>query len=558
MKKLERKQIILLILILLALAYILWQIYDLFGADLFGTSSTPAPAAVRPQSVPMQQTKLDTSSISDESHAVSKEIEETDKELEVDPRSQQLIGSRQANSNGGIGQNSANVVVNNANQAIPPNKNNAQTVSNNASSTNPAALQTMQSAPAVQQQRPAMNPVSAAAPATNTMPMPMLSAQQQQYLNLLNQYQMLRMQRQIVNEKAAIIAAEEKIAEASQKAGSIHQGAYTDDLNASQSGTYKLIYVDNQAGQWTATLSRAGQYYEVVAGDTLPDGTRITRVSRSGVEMIYQKQPYILSFYGMVADTAKASPTEEDQLSAQESLVPQMNLAPASNGSAPNLNTPAVGNSPANSKAPMQSNPANPNNSISPNNMPSIVIPEKKSQTETGLGGPETGSPLGLREEPVKPGIPLTKKQHQTLAVMKSLVGEALPKESGSSSNLAHQETLRTQTETNDSKKSLEIKPLLAAPKTQSSDTRYTIQLIASLNKADVDAFMAANKLEQTARIVPMTRGNKTWYLLVYGDYTQMKEAEAEMSKLPKTLKAKNPWVRPLAQIDGFDSQGTR
>ncbi len=534
MKKLERKQIILLTLILLALIYIVWQIYDLFGGDLFGSSSTPV--AVAPQ---LKKAEADSKAV-DESHAVSKEIQATDKELQVDPRSQQLTGLQTTNSNGRVNQSATAPGVNSASQVVPLNTNNQQPASNNAPS-NPTAPQNTQSinkAPVPStQQRPVTSPASAA-PAAETMPMPMLSAQQQQYLNLLNQYQMLRMQRQIVNEKAAIMAAEEKIAEVSQKAGSINQASYTEDFSASQSGSYKLIYVDNQSGQWTATLNRAGQYYEVVAGDILPDGTRIMRVSRSGVNMIYQNQPYVLSFYGMAADTEKAAPAESDQPSARELLVPQMNLPPANNSNSPNLNNTPVESSPANSAAPVQPDTINPNGSVN----------------EPASGSSVTNKPLGLREEPVKPSIPLTKKQNQELAVMKNSMGEA---------GIAPQEMaqIKPQAVENQAKKPLEIKPLLAEPKavaeaqnvsenkTQSSNTKYTIQLIASLNKADVSAFMTANKLEKTARIVPIQRENKTWYLLVYGDYAQMKDAEAAMEKLPKSLKTNHPWVRAQAQL---------
>lgn len=120
-------------------------------------------------------------------------------------------------------------------------------------------------------------------PSANTLPPPpvkplparetsniTLTSSQQAYLGLVREYQVTKIRRQILEEQAGLANAQKRITDASRNVTLANYGTYGDLMNSDNVGnTYELTYLDRQAGQWTATLNRNGQYQEVHVGSHL-------------------------------------------------------------------------------------------------------------------------------------------------------------------------------------------------------------------------------------------------------------------------------------------------
>ncbi len=72
----------------------------------------------------------------------------------------------------------------------------------------------------------------------------------------------------------------------------------------------------------------------------------------------------------------------------------------------------------------------------------------------------------------------------------------------------------------------------------------YTIQLLGTSNKAQIDNYINTYNLQGNAKYVQSKHKGKNWYVLVYGDYKTRAEAQAAIVTLPAPVRAKNPFVK--------------
>lgn len=77
----------------------------------------------------------------------------------------------------------------------------------------------------------------------------------------------------------------------------------------------------------------------------------------------------------------------------------------------------------------------------------------------------------------------------------------------------------------------------------------YTIQLLGSNNRADADAFVAANPLPGPGAIVESRRRGKPWFSVFYGDFGKYSVALAAHGKLSGPIAKHGPWLRPFRKI---------
>ena len=136
-------------------------------------------------------------------------------------------------------------------------------------------------APAVQAP-PALAPIPQVRPLPADLANPALNNHQQEYLNLVREYQVTKMKRQILEEEAGLANAQKRIADAGKNGPLPYIDTFGGD-NLANSNSYRLTYLDRQAGQWTATLGINGQYIEVHTGSRLPDGSRVIVINSRGV-----------------------------------------------------------------------------------------------------------------------------------------------------------------------------------------------------------------------------------------------------------------------------------
>lgn len=159
---------------------------------------------------------------------------------------------------------------------------------------------------------------ASAPPATaNTVPVlasklpslvrPPLLKSQQQYLELLNQYELLKMRRQMLEEQAAIAQAQNRIAVLNDQTRKLDVSVNTDasgnytQAPQNNAARYQLSYIDQQNGQWTASIYHDGVYQVVNNGSLLADGSTVMAISQQGVTIQKQNARWLISFNGLVS-----------------------------------------------------------------------------------------------------------------------------------------------------------------------------------------------------------------------------------------------------------------
>ncbi len=172
--------------------------------------------------------------------------------------------------------------------------------------TNANTMNAATTAPAASTSAPAAANVAVLPPpqAVNHLPPtvatnPYAEMEQQQYLDLVRQYQLTKMKRQILEEEAGVANAQKTIADASKGQASPVSGSSSFNGYAARLRTgYQLAYLDRQAGQWVATLNQNGQYIEVREGSSLNDGWQVISITRSGVILSNGERQRTLGFQG--------------------------------------------------------------------------------------------------------------------------------------------------------------------------------------------------------------------------------------------------------------------
>ncbi len=74
----------------------------------------------------------------------------------------------------------------------------------------------------------------------------------------------------------------------------------------------------------------------------------------------------------------------------------------------------------------------------------------------------------------------------------------------------------------------------------------YTIQLLVTSNKAELDRYISTHALGEKANYYPT---KKQGYVLLYGAYKTRAEAQASLLKLPAAVKAEKPWIKEVSQV---------
>lgn len=76
----------------------------------------------------------------------------------------------------------------------------------------------------------------------------------------------------------------------------------------------------------------------------------------------------------------------------------------------------------------------------------------------------------------------------------------------------------------------------------------YTLQLSSSSNYNNLNSWAKKEKLDKYV-VYETTRNGQPWYVLVSGIYASKDEAKRAVATLPADVQAKNPWAKPLHQV---------
>lgn len=77
----------------------------------------------------------------------------------------------------------------------------------------------------------------------------------------------------------------------------------------------------------------------------------------------------------------------------------------------------------------------------------------------------------------------------------------------------------------------------------------YTIQLIGSSNRKEIEKFIKTHQKQNKLSYFHTIKNNKSWYVVVTGNYKSFKEAESERKNLPQHLAKYGAWTRNYLSI---------
>ena len=81
--------------------------------------------------------------------------------------------------------------------------------------------------------------------------------------------------------------------------------------------------------------------------------------------------------------------------------------------------------------------------------------------------------------------------------------------------------------------------------------SRFTIQLLASHNKDELQRFAEIHHLNGKIRLRSTQRQGVIWYVLTLGEFTERQSANEAVNHLPKDIAKFKPWVRAIADLTG-------
>jgi len=83
----------------------------------------------------------------------------------------------------------------------------------------------------------------------------------------------------------------------------------------------------------------------------------------------------------------------------------------------------------------------------------------------------------------------------------------------------------------------------------EQSNKHYTIQLIATGNKAAMLRFIKKNNLRDNTVYYQTRRNDNAWFTLIQGSFKSLTLAKKAIKKLTSPLQTTKPWIKPIADI---------
>jgi septal ring-binding cell division protein DamX len=452
------------------------------------------------------------------------------------------------------------------------------------------------------------------------LPSQPLATGQRAYLHMVNQYELAKMKRRLLEERAAIAAAQHRIATLNKQTRQIDDSLNTDDslfddtaTNTHHSVPYLLSYVDRQHGEWTATLSRNGHYFEVQVGSALSNGEKVLAISRRGVTLQDHDERERVTFDGMV--TVPTNPKRPKALGNKVKVVNAMlqDQPPADLQGQARRALIAAGMLSSKKDQPalaektilkrqedsLKAKMANANklaakisasldkknNKVVITKQDSVIKKPVKTVSKSVGDQLKVASKnivakkdklLAVEKKPDnhQPAISQRTDVKRSPIVFAAVTGQvkALPAEpkktlkQDAPTQLAQlkpptpiEKHLAEHTATpGKSISTLSNKaPRHTSVRYSQDEHRFlaipkaglTIQLIGSYHPDIIENFAIANDLGDQAIQVYVTNRGKRWYMLFYGTYKTEKAAQAAMRDLPPNLTPEHPWVRRVATV---------
>ncbi|EIJ0121044.1 cell division protein DamX [Salmonella enterica] len=164
------------------------------------------------------------------------------------------------------------------------------------------------------------------------------------------------------------------------------------------------------------------------------------------------------------------------------------------------------------------------------------VIEPKKPQTTTKTTTAEPKKPVA----PVKrtePAAPAATPKATTTTAAPTATASAAPVQTAKPAQAS------TTPVAGGGKSAGNVGALKSAP-----SSHYTLQLSSSSNYDNLNGWAKKENLKNYV-VYETTRNGQPWYVLVAGMYASKEDAKRAVSTLPADVQAKNPWAKPLHQV---------
>ncbi|PJR54085.1 cell division protein DamX [Klebsiella sp. G-Nf4] len=173
------------------------------------------------------------------------------------------------------------------------------------------------------------------------------------------------------------------------------------------------------------------------------------------------------------------------------------------------------------------------------------ATPRPAERKHTVIEAKPQTKPQAVAKAPVetKPVQPKHVESAATTAPAKTTVTESKPVATAQSKPAATATTTTAAPAAKSGKTAGDVSSMKSAP-----SGNYTLQLSSSSNYDNLNNWAKKEKLDRYV-VYETSRNGQPWYVLVSGIYASKEEAKRAVTSLPADVQAKNPWAKPLHQV---------
>lgn len=374
-----------------------------------------------------------------------------------------------------------------------------------------------------------------------------MAKSQQSYLKMINQYELAKMQRQLLDEQAAIESARNKIIQISQKNKALGGNHNFNTSGLSASGdleALRLSYIDKQDDAWTATIGQGDQYQQVSVGSILPGNYKVLEINHRGVLLKKNNKQLLITFSGNIEIPTTvnkvASPPKikksPDHFALARHTVQKQQLHKL-------VETVGAKHAPAISLEKRAEIDLKKQISVGARDAvegPDTLMTDSPSE--------EVNLPFGLHLRAVTLN-PIVHEPYQSSNYLAP--AEKIPPRSY---HLIRSEKSHPNKYYEERKDSYQVSnhagitPEQCAITKMASNT-YTIQMLGSRDASVIKHFIYDNHLQDTTTACHVHGRHGNWYMAFHGSYPSFADAEATLVNLPENFRHSGPWVRKVSEI---------
>lgn len=171
------------------------------------------------------------------------------------------------------------------------------------------------------------------------------------------------------------------------------------------------------------------------------------------------------------------------------------------------------------------------------------VVIEPKSKPQTTVKATPTEPKPVAQAKRTEPTAPVTTTKAPAVTATPKATTEPKATVSTTPAQTSAPATTTTTPVAGGAKSAGNVGALKSAP-----SSHYTLQLSSSSNYDNLNGWAKKENLKNYV-VYQTTRNGQPWYVLVTGVYASKDDAKRAVSTLPADIQAKNPWAKPLHQV---------